>query len=125
MNTEMIDTIYSSEELYWISEPLSLAISKPWNNITREETILLEKILASVKQSMNSVRIIHSPELDAGRLHLNAKLISFGVSFVPEVQPYQFITVHGASFIRADSLSELDETKKKTLWLALRQMFEL
>jgi hypothetical protein len=124
MNTEIEDATYC-EELYQITELLTIAIHKPWNEINADETALLSKILTSVKQSLNSVRIVHCQKYNTTWLNPHSKVVSFGVPVPMEIQLYEFTRINGASIILADPLGELDDAKKKNLWSALRQMFEL
>src|SRR5271154_2506799 len=122
MNPEIIAATYP-EELYQLNGPLTVMINKPWPAVTPEEITLLSKILASVGQSLDSVRIIHSSELSA--FPMTSKMISFGLPGFPEIELYQVTHLNGHSIVKSDLLSELDDPKKKNLWLALRQMFEM
>jgi hypothetical protein len=113
------------EDLYQLPpQPLAVLLSCEWNKYTPEERTLLAKILGAVKLDLASVRILTGKELTLNELSSLAapKVLVFGAS-LSEIQPYEHIQAQGFSVIKADDLSELDDAKKKSLWLALRNMF--
>lgn len=114
-----------TEDLYTIP-PLSLVVivAKQWDVYSAEEKALLSKILGSVKLDIASVKVITKAQVSLSGLspHLSSKILVFG-SQLEEVQPYQNIQAQGFSVIKADDLSGLDDVKKKSLWLALKNMF--
>lgn len=112
------------EELYRFSPPVVVVLSRPWTSYSTEEQALLQKILTSVKTDIRAVQIMSQPSVKLEALPLNrtAKVLVFG-SAASEIPPYQEVTAHGFKVIRGDDLSELNDEKKKSLWLALRQMF--
>jgi hypothetical protein len=113
------------EELYLIPPSTLILVDKPWVDITDEEKLLLNKILGSVRLSLATVTVQHRQDTSLNDLlPLNIeRLISFGVAVSPIQKRYEFVPVDGLQAIVADGLSELDDTRKKNLWLALRQMF--
>jgi len=113
------------EELYLIATSTLILVDKPWHEITDEEKMLLNKILGSVKLSLAMVTVQHRQDTSVNDLlPLNVeRLISFGVAVSPVQKRYEFVPVDGVQAIVADGLSDLDDSRKKNLWLALRQMF--
>jgi hypothetical protein len=120
----ILENLYQ-EELYLIASSTLILVDKPWVDITDEEKLLLNKILGSVKLSLATVTVQHRQDTSLNDLvPLNMeRLISFGVAVSPIQNRYEFVPVDGLQAIVADGLSELDDTRKKNLWLALRQMF--
>lgn len=112
------------EELYRFSPPVVVVLSRPWTSYSTEEQALLQKILTSIKTDIRAVQVVSHPSLELEALSLSgtAKVLVFGAA-ASEIPAYQEVTAHGFKVIRADDLSELNDEKKKSLWLALRQMF--
>jgi hypothetical protein len=113
------------EELYLVPARTLVLVDKPWGEITEEEKILLNKILGSVKLSVATVQILHNNALSVtDLLPFNpSRVISFGVSLSPVQKTYEYIPIDGFDVIVSDGLSNLDDARKKSLWVALRQMF--
>jgi hypothetical protein len=113
------------EELYLIAPSTLILVDKPWNDITDDEKLLLNKILGSVKLSLAMVTVQHREDTSVNDLLPSnvQRLISFGVEVSPIQKRYEFVPVDGLKAIVADGLSDLDDSRKKNLWLALRQMF--
>jgi hypothetical protein len=113
------------EEIYQIPIPLMVVVSTPWHKILEEEKALLNKILGSVKVNTESVAIQYQPSVSLEKLQrLNpGKVLLFGCAVEPEIPPYENTVVSGISVIKADDLQQLDDARKKSLWLALKQMF--
>jgi hypothetical protein len=113
------------EELYIIAPSTLMLVDKAWCDITDEEKVLLNKILGSVKLSLATVIVQHRQDASVNDLlPFNIqRLISFGVTVSPVQKQYEYVPLDGLQIIVADGLSELDDSRKKNLWLALRQMF--
>jgi hypothetical protein len=113
------------EELYIIAPSTLILVDKAWCDITDEEKVLLNKILGSVKLSLATVIVQHRQDASVNDLlPFNIqRLISFGVTVSPVQKQYEYVPLDGLQIIVADGLSELDDSRKKNLWLALRQMF--
>ncbi len=120
MNQALRESIFL-DSIYKIEEPLSIILHKPWNTISEDEKTLLAKILSSIKQSLQSVTIIHSEIFYADEL-VNSTVILFGSKASPAITPYTLTKLGSNQFIQADGLGELDDVKKKTLWAALKQL---
>lgn len=123
-DASVFENLYQ-EELYVVPQRTLVLIDKPWDQLTESEHTLLVKILGSVRLSTAAVQIIHrqnSSITDLLTLH-PLRVISFGVAISPVQTPYEFVPLDGVPVIVSESLSALDDAKKKSLWLALRQMF--
>ncbi len=114
-----------TEDLYSIPPRTIVLTDKPWDDHSEEEKLLLGKILGSVKLSLTGVQVLHRDNLEVSELApMNpSKIISFGVSVRPVQKQYEYVPVDGFHILVSDSLSRLDDARKKSLWLALRQMF--
>jgi hypothetical protein len=112
------------EPLYQIPVNVIVVISKPWEKYSAEEKALLAKILGSVKIELASVRLLVYAALTQREIENLAgqKVLIFGTETL-ELKPYENIQAQGFTMIKADDLSALDDAKKKSLWLALRNMF--
>ena len=123
-NTSAFEYLYQ-EELYVVRSRTLVLINKEWNEFTEEQRILLSKILASVKLSLSSVQVLKRGDLSVSDLmSLNPqRVISFGVQISPIQKLYEFVPLDGIPIIVSDALDQLDDLKKKNLWVALRQMF--
>ena len=113
------------EELYNVPPRTLVLIDKPWADLTDEDKTLLTKILGSVKLSLSSVQILHLADLEVEDLApMNpSRVISFGVTVRPVQKRYEYVHVDGYHILVSDGLAALDDARKKSLWVALRQMF--
>jgi hypothetical protein len=125
-STSIFDHLYQ-EELYTVTSPVLIIISQGWDELTEEHKTLLTKILGSVKLSPALVNIITRKEFDAVSVDVYSprRIISFGASLKSSAALYEHIKVGDVSVIVADAVDKLDDAKKKSLWLALRKMFEI
>lgn len=124
MNSTAIENIFQ-EELYRIPVPVVIIIPRPWHKILEDEKTLLAKILGSVKLNIGSVAIMVREEVspETIRNSNSEKLLVFGSKFLPDIKAYESVEIEGISVIRADDLGQLDEGRKKQLWVGLKQMF--
>jgi hypothetical protein len=111
--------------LYQYDTPVVVVVSKPWSSYTSDEQLLLNKILTSVKLNVNAVQMVsyHSLSLHALAPMSPGRVLIFGAQTDEEIPFYQQTPAQGFIVIKADDLTQLDDTKKKNLWIALRQMF--
>ena len=122
MSTALIENLYT-EELYQIPGKVVIVLSKSWADILPEHQVQLSKILAALKLNLNTVQIINWSSLDAILSLSPSKVISFGVVLKPDSNFYEALTHQGISLIQADTLDQLDDVKKRNLWLSLKTMF--
>jgi DNA polymerase III psi subunit len=121
MNNVVVESIHS-QEIYKIGEPLTIMFNKTWDAMSGEEKTLLSKILASIKQSLSTVKIVNQEIFQINNFGENSIVILFGAKALPEVIPYSVVSSNGIQLVQADALHELDDTKKKNLWSAIRQI---
>lgn len=119
----VFETTYP-EDLYLLKPKVTVIVPVPWTEVKDEEKILLSKILSAVKQSLDSVVVIHQPKLDLSLFaEKPQKVLCF--SSAEGLPKLEVLPAQGTSVIVSLSLSELitnDEAKKK-LWAGLKQMF--
>ena len=113
------------EELYFFTSATLVVLPKPWEDYGTAEQTLLEKILTSVKISMDAIQIVVQPSVDLKSLHAYspARVLIFGSESRDDIPLYKETPAQGFIVIRADDLTVLDEQKKKNLWVALRHAF--
>lgn len=125
-NSALFDSIYR-EDIYLPSPPPTVVIDQPWETIEKEERVLLSKILAAVKHSLDSVTIKHQPSLDLSQwIEKPRRVIYFGKP-INGIALYEVLDTQGAAVVCAEKLKDLiknDEAKKK-LWQALKKQFTL
>jgi hypothetical protein len=82
-------------------------------------------MLAAVKLNLASVQILHLQKFSLQDLQVfsPARVLAFGATIQEVTQLYTNTMVDNVPVIVADSIDKLDDAKKKSLWLALRQMF--
>jgi hypothetical protein len=124
VSTAVYENLYQ-EELYSISAPVVVVLNREWKFITEDERALLAKILGSVKLNLSRVQIISKPNLSLASLELlrPSKVLVFGSSITEGIAPYENHTIGSFAVIKADDLAQLDDVRKKNLWLGLKQMF--
>ena len=115
------------EELYADRANILIVLAQGWNELSEENQLLLKKILGSVKLDLAAVQIITSQEFNLVDLKAYSpqQIIAFGSKLKGSSAQYQLLSEEGISIIQADSLSSLDDPKKKSLWIALKQMFNI
>lgn len=121
----IFESLYTSEELYAFSPPVLVIVSRPWSEISAEHKSVLARMLVAVKLSLEAVQIVTRQEFTLEELapYQSRRVIAFGANLKSPAALYQHISQNGTSIIIADSLDQLDDSKKKNLWLALKQMF--
>lgn len=124
MQPNLLTNLYQ-EELYKIKPKVSVVIARPWKELTEDEITLLQKILTAVKLSLPAVQIITREEftLDSFRNNPPSHIIAFGAAFQNSDKMYENISVDGISIVVAHELRLLDDTRKKNLWITLKQIF--
>lgn len=113
------------EDLYQVSDSVLVLIDRPWEALREEDKTLLAKILGSVKLSIDQVRIATARETSITVLEVYSptKIISFGVKISESKDIYKNQQIGTTSLILSDTLDQLDDVRKKSLWVALKQMF--
>jgi hypothetical protein len=113
------------EDLYRIPARVLVIIPRQWHSILDEEKALLAKILGSVRISIDSVTLVvqEKVNLEALAVFNPEKVLIFGSPLNVELRQYENAVLNGVAVIKADDLGSLDDNRKKSLWLALKQMF--
>lgn len=124
--TSVIESLYQ-EDLYQIPSRVLIILSRSWEEHTEDERTVLSKMLAAVKLSLSSVQIMVQKDFSVDDLAPLAptKVLAFGASLKSSDKLYEHLTVGGVSVIVADAINNLDDLKKKNLWIALKKMFGL
>ena len=122
--TNPLENLYS-EELYNITPKVLIVISKPWSEIQEEEKTLLGKILSAVKLSLSSVQIINRAEFgfDDFNSYRPVCIIAFGATLKNSTRMYEKIVAERTAIVVADALHQLDDLRKRNLWLTLKEVF--
>jgi hypothetical protein len=124
MNSKPLFENLYQDEVYLLPSRTLVLLSKEWTELSNEEMALLTKILHSVKLAPDAVQILTGAQFseDVIRVSNPGRIISFGVALdVPST--YQVSTTGNAQVIVADPIDQLNDARKKNLWVALRQMF--
>lgn len=114
------------EDLYKLTDSILILVDKPWEQLRDEDKTLLSKILGSVKLSLDKVQVLHRSTISLDELiHFQpSKIISFGVTLQENTELYTVINQQGLSFINSEALMSLTDASKKSLWGALKQLFQ-
>jgi hypothetical protein len=125
-NTVIVKHLFQ-EDLYNIPPRVIVVLSKPWEEVSENDRTVLSKMLVAVRLNLSVVQIIHRTELSIDELTALApsRVLTFGTNLKQSTKRYEFMTLEGIPVIAADSLEQLDDIKKKNLWIALKQMFAL
>jgi hypothetical protein len=113
-----------SEELYKPVHGVIVVLPREWEAYSADDKTLLAKILGSVKLHPAAVQVISRPAITFGSLSnfTPSHVLIFG-SETEGMKTYEAVQAQGFSVLKADDLSQLDEVRKKSLWLALKSMF--
>lgn len=124
MNASALNQLFH-EELYQFATPVIVVLPRGWDSYTVEEQLLLNKILTSVKTDFNSIKMMigRSIQPESLGIYRPARVLIFGGEPGEPAEKYQQVAARGFMVIWADDLNEMDDQKKKNLWIALRQMF--
>lgn len=125
-NSSALENLFQ-EELYAIPSAVLIILNEDWDTIPDTDKTLLIKILGSVKLSLASVQICKRNEFTMDELDAfsPARIIAFGAVLNTQQLSYEHHTINGVSIVLADQLGHLDDAKKKRLWMALKQMFNI
>jgi hypothetical protein len=113
------------EEIYLIKPKVLVVINKPWVDVTEDEAILLEKILRALKLSLAAVQVVERSVFSPGDFDTFAPryIIAFGSTLKGSDKLYEEIKADKTTVVIAHSLNELDEMRKRNLWVTLKQVF--
>lgn len=110
------------EELYEIKDRVLVVLAEPWESVSTEDKTLLSKILGAVKLHIDGVQIIHPPSFTPEVLKtLSPKwAIRFSNDATDNLPYYETTAVGECKVIKSHPLAELDDARKKNLWMALK-----
>ena len=115
------------EDLYRIPSRVLVIVSKPWEEISDSDKLVLHKMIGAVRQNMDAVQIITRSAftIDDIAALSPTKILTFGATPTPPLKHYELSAIDGIPVIASESLDQLDDARKKILWVALKQMFAL
>ena len=121
-----LENLYQ-EELYILPSPLLIIVSKPWATLTAEELTTLTRMLNAVKLNLASVQVIVRADFSVEELsaYSPTRILAFGSTLRSSSTLYDNLSFGNTSVIISEALDKLDDAKKKSLWGALKKMFNL
>lgn len=125
---DLLENLYQ-EDVFDIPRPPAIVVlPESWGKLNEGDVALLSKILGAIKLSLAAVKIITMPVLDIENVaHTEVcnsdVLLLFGSTLKPPVDSYKNVTVKNFKVVQADTLAALDDVKKRSLWLALKELF--
>src|SRR5688572_14822285 len=126
MNKLEADTIFT-EELYRLPGKVLVLIPSPWQSLPPDNEVLLRKILGSVKLSLDGVQVLTlaAASLNSLTVYNPTHILSFGTQLDTEYKPFTLEVKDKIHIVQSEALHSLDDSKKKSLWIALKQAFGL
>jgi hypothetical protein len=126
MDATLAKTTFT-DDLYELPSRVLVLIPTGWDKLPDPDQVLLARILGSVKLSLAAVQIISAQQfsINDALVYQPLMILSFGVPVTDSAVPYQAKAIEGIQVIVADAIGQLDEVRKKNLWLALKQVFQL
>lgn len=124
--TNSVDSIYT-EELYNIAPQPTIIITKPWAEVQPAEREQLSKILTALKLSLERVTVIYQPKLDLSALIIKPERVIYFGPLPAGLTHYEFIEAQGVALVASEDLGHLltNDSARKKLWTALKQLFSL
>jgi DNA polymerase III psi subunit len=126
MNKAEAEQIYT-EELYRLPKKVLVLMPQSWDSLNAEEETLLTKILASIRLPLSAVQVLslNNCEIDSLKIYNPSHVLSFGTKLIHDTKPFSTEVIHGIQIVQSETLGNLDDLKKKSLWTALKQAFAL
>ena len=114
------------EDLYLIPSRTLVILDKDWPSYNEAEQLLLSKILGSVKLTLSGVQLVTGSTFSATSVapYSPKQIIAFGATS-GSLKKYETTQLDGINAVLADGLDQLDDVRKKNLWMALKQMFAI
>ncbi len=122
----LFDSLYP-EGLFAISPSPTIILDQHWEIITSAEKILLEKILAAIRQSLHSVTIQYQDSLDLSTWKEKPSRVIYFGKHVKGIPLYEAVEANGVTIVASESLKNLsgNEDARKKLWQALKKQFSV
>lgn len=126
MTSALLDHLYQ-EELYQVSVPAIFVMDQSWDELAEADQLTVTKMIGALKLNPASVQMLTLSNLKAEDLEAlaPARIIVLGSIFQSSSKLYEPITFNRNTFVVADSVTKLDDARKKSLWLALKKMFNI
>ena len=124
--TNSVDSIYT-EELYNIAPQPTIILTKPWAEVHPPEREQLSKILLALKLSLERVTILYQPKLDLASLRVKPERVIYFGPLPAGLSHYEYIEAQGVALVASEDLEQLltNDSARKKLWTALKQLFSL
>lgn len=126
MTSALLDHLYQ-EELYQVSVPAIFIMDQSWDELAEADQLTLTKMIGALKLNPASVQMLTLSNLKAEDLYAlaPARIVVLGTNFQSSSKQYEPVVFGGNTFVVADSITKLDDARKKSLWLALKKMFNI
>jgi len=120
-----LESLYT-EELYKIKSKILIVTPKSWTDVQESERVLLGKILGALKFSLSSVQIMNQEQFVAEdfKVYQPTCIIAFGAVLKNSTKMYEKLVDDGVAIVVAHGLEELDDVRKRNLWVTLKQVFQ-
>lgn len=121
----IFQSIYS-EEVYNFTPPVVVVIGEPWRQLAENQKNLLSNILVAVRQSLDSVKVLHQPNFDLSQWSVKPSRIIAFLEPPKGLSLYEVIQTGATAILFSDPLVHLisDEADKRKLWEALKTLFQ-
>ena len=121
---ELTTGIYP-ETLYRIPGQLWVVLDTPWQQLTADDRMLLQKILGAVGLKIEGVTIRQQPTFDLASLGAAPSRILYFGKAAQGLPQNEVVSLSSTAVILAPGLPQLqgDAEAKKKLWQALKQLF--
>lgn len=126
MTSTLLNHLYQ-EELYQVPVPAIFVMDQPWDELAEADQLTLTKMIGALKLTIGSVQMLTLTNLKAEDLADLAptRIVVLGTNFQSSSKQYEPITFDRNTFVVGDSVSKLDDARKKSLWQALKKMFNI
>lgn len=114
------------DEIYQIKDRVLIILTVSWDTLSNDDKVLLSKILGAIRLSLDGVQIVsqQNPDIHAVKKLEPKWVIQFSSETTDDI-PYYIVTpVEGLSLIKSHALGDLDDARKKSLWMALKGLLQ-
>ncbi len=118
-HTPIVSDLYP-EEIYQIKDRVLIVLTTSWESVSEEDKTLLAKILGAIRLSLDGVQIIsqQKPDFQAIKMLSPKWVIRFSNDYPKDY--YKAESIEGSIIVNSHLLSDLDDARKKSLWMALK-----
>jgi hypothetical protein len=124
MSSDWVNETFE-EELYQLPSRAVIVLPQEWQSLADTEKELLKKILQAVRLSLETVRLIEAKTLTLSQLIALTPIaiIGFGSTLHGVPAYYEPAKIDSVICLQSHALGELDDSRKKQLWNALKGLF--